>query len=79
MSRPMKGTSVPISEIHDRSESEFSRNLIGEIVSVDSEGIARVSFPGNHGVPIEARSVLDAPARAGEHPDALVGAMHSGF
>lgn len=63
-----------VSAIRAEEQTGFSTHRVGEIVAVDEEGCAHVTFPGNHGVPVRARSVVDAPARAGEHPDALVGA-----
>jgi hypothetical protein len=63
-----------ISAICSEEQADFSTHRVGEIIAIDEEGCAHVSFPGNHGVPVRARSVVDAPARAGEHPDALVGA-----
>ena len=71
-SRNTKPTSV--GRIGEQTERDFSQPVVGAIESIDEDGRASVSFPGNHGVHVPARSAIDAPARAGEHPDALVGA-----
>jgi hypothetical protein len=63
-----------ITAIGEAARADFSTHRVGEIAAIDEEGRAHVTFPGNHGVPVRARSVVDAPARAGEHPQALVGA-----
>jgi len=63
-----------IAPIHDDARSAFRGHLVGEIASVDDEGRAFVTFPGCHGVPARARSVVGAPLRAGQHPEDLVGA-----
>jgi hypothetical protein len=60
--------------IRKEERADFSKHSVGAIAAIDEKGRAQVSFPGNHGVPVRARSVLDTPARAGEHPQALVGA-----
>ncbi len=55
-------------------EIDLSNHEVGEIAAIDEEGRAHVTFAGSHGVPVPARSVVDAPARAGEAPESLVGA-----
>jgi len=44
---------------------------VGRIADVDEDGRPLVTFPGNQGEPVLARSTLDAPARAGEDPERL--------
>lgn len=69
----MSDEKAKISDIGSEERADFSVHRVGSIAAVDEAGRARVTFPGSHGVPVTARSILDAPARAGEHPDALVG------
>ena len=38
--------------------ADFSTHRVGEIVVIDDEGRASVTFPGNHAVPVPARSVV---------------------
>lgn len=70
----MKKESAEPTRLHGEKLADFSGHRMGRIVELSGEGHALVIFPGNHGVPVRARSVLDAPPRAGEHPAALVGA-----
>ncbi|MGH0034598.1 MAG: DUF6484 domain-containing protein [Myxococcota bacterium] len=62
-----------ISAIRGESAEAFQGHRVGEIAAVDAEGRALVTFEGCHGVPAPARSVVDAPLRAGEHLEDLVG------
>lgn len=70
----MAKNEAEVSAIRAEERADFSTHRVGEIAAIDDEGHAEVTFPGNHGVPVRARSVVDAPARAGEHSQALVGA-----
>lgn len=54
-------------------ESAFSGHLVGEIRAVDEDGRAHVVFPGSHDAPVAARSTVDWPWRAGEHPEDAIG------
>ena len=63
-----------ISRIRAEELADLSTHQVGAIASIDEQGRASVVFPGSHGVPVLARSVIDAPARAGEHPQVLIGA-----
>lgn len=63
-----------VSRIRAEKGPDVSTHEVGEIVFIDEQGRASVTFPGSHGVSVVARSVIDAPARAGEHPQALLGA-----
>lgn len=71
--RFLKRKAAEIRELPRDAASDFDSPLVGEIAGIDAAGCARVSFPGSHGVAVPARSIVDAPARAGEAPDALVG------
>ena len=63
-----------VDSIHEKDVVKFSSHQVGHIAAIDDEGRALVQFEGCHGVPVVARSIVDAPARAGEHPDAIIGA-----
>ncbi len=70
----MSDKEVKVSTIHTAQHADFSTHRVGKIAAIDDTGQASVIFPGSHGVAVAARSLLDAAAPAGEHPDALVGA-----
>ncbi len=69
-----RNETADVTALRDEDANRFSTHLVGRISAIDADGCALVEFEGCHGVPVAARSIIDAPARAGEHPDAIVGA-----
>jgi hypothetical protein len=70
----MREPKAEIATVRFEESEEPATHVVGEIAAIDERGRASVVFPGNRILPVPARSVVDAPARAGEHPDALIGA-----
>jgi hypothetical protein len=71
---PMDDRKAKLRALRQGEPGDFAGQRLGRIVSVDEEGRAHVVFPGSHDVAVRARSLLDAPAPAGVHPEDLVGA-----
>jgi hypothetical protein len=71
--RFLKRKSAEVHALRRDESQDFSAPLVGEIVRIDEAGCAHVSFPGSFGVAVPARSLVDAPARAGEAPEDSVG------
>ena len=69
----MRDPKTKVTTVEFEETPESAPYVVGEITSIDDEGRAFVVYPGNRLVPVVARSVVDAPAPAGEHPDALIG------
>jgi hypothetical protein len=69
-----KTSTAEVKALRTEDASAFSTHLTGKIAGLDEAGRALVTFEGCHDVPVLAQSTVDAPAPAGEHPDALIGA-----